>query len=206
MSARDDITTEQFMLFEEFLEHYDGARAEWMDGKVVLMSPVSIRHEKIRKFLLLLLEAYFALTKNGQIYGEPVVMRLASQNSAREPDLFVVLKGNIVPVHASYIDGPADIVIEIVSEATGGTDYGEKFLEYEAGGVGEYWIVDPLRQRVRISRRGEDDQFFTILDGSEGEYTTPALPKFTLDVALLWRDELPSFYEIGDMARRMMTQ
>jgi len=40
----------------------------------------------------------------------------------------------------TYPDGPADLAIEIVSEESRLRDRGEKFAEYEVGGVKEYWI------------------------------------------------------------------
>jgi Uma2 family endonuclease len=190
-----------------YLADYAQQYCEYVEGDIVAVRPVSLRHEQLRNWLRMVFQAHLSLIQAGIVLGSPFIMHVERfPMRRREPDLMIVLNDSLSLLLDTELAGPADIVIEIVSEATGGTDYGDKFLEYEAGGVGEYWIVDPLRQRVCISRRDEDGRFVTILDGSDGEYATPALPKFMLDVALLWHDELPSFYEIGDMARRMMTQ
>ena len=45
-----------------------------------------------------------------------------------------------------YLDGPADLVIEVVSPGNRGVDRGEKYVEYEQGGVPEYWLLDPERE------------------------------------------------------------
>lgn len=43
----------------------------------------------------------------------------------------------------TYLDGPADLVVGIVSPDSVGRDRGEKFYEYAQGGVPEYWLIDP---------------------------------------------------------------
>ena len=44
-------------------------------------------------------------------------------------------------VHRTYLDGPADLVVEIVSPESAGRDRGEKYYEYEAAGIPEYWLL-----------------------------------------------------------------
>ena len=46
------------MTYEEFLEWADGMNAEWVDGEVILMSPVSQAHQRILGFLLTLLHHF----------------------------------------------------------------------------------------------------------------------------------------------------
>lgn len=47
-------------------------------------------------------------------------------------------------IDADFADA-ADIVGEIVSKESGKRDRGEKFEEYDASGVREYWLIDPRR-------------------------------------------------------------
>ena len=48
------------------------------------------------------------------------------------------------------MNGAADICIEVISPESVIRDRGEKFEEYERGGVGEYWIFDYLRARSAL--------------------------------------------------------
>ena len=54
------------------------------------------------------------------------------------------------------MDGPADVVIEIISTGSRSTDRRTKFAEYEQLGVPEYWLIDPLRRQAEfyVYRKG----------------------------------------------------
>lgn len=66
----------------------------------------------------------------------------------REPDLLFLARENLDRLKAPYLEGPADLAVEIVSSESRLRDRGEKLAEYEAGGVREDWILDPGQQRV----------------------------------------------------------
>ena len=51
-------------------------------------------------------------------------------------------------MQATYLDGPADVVVEIISPESRLRDRGEKFAEYEMGGVREYWLIDSERHEA----------------------------------------------------------
>ncbi|MEJ7756097.1 MAG: Uma2 family endonuclease [Nocardioidaceae bacterium] len=52
----------------------------------------------------------------------------------------------------TYLDGAADLAIEIISPESIGRDRGEKFVEYEAAGIREYWLIDPERRQAEFYR------------------------------------------------------
>ncbi len=56
----------------------------------------------------------------------------------------------------THVDGTPDLVVEILSKSTGRRDRGIKKGRYEACGVREYWIVDPVGQTVEqyLQREG----------------------------------------------------
>lgn len=58
-----------------------------------------------------------------------------------------------VPGEVRYHD-PAGIalVIEVLSTSTAEVDHGEKYTEYEAAGIANYWIADPSRDTVQMWR------------------------------------------------------
>lgn len=47
-------------------------------------------------------------------------------------------------------NGAPDWVIEIVSPGSKSMDYFTKLFRYRTSGVREYWIVDPIKQRVTV--------------------------------------------------------
>jgi Uma2 family endonuclease len=192
---------------DDYMEHYAQHHYEWVEGVVIKMSPIHIRHYHLVDYLRLLLKFYFGLRPIGQVLGEPFVMRLpAFPNRRREPDLMVILDTNPHELKDTYMDGPADICIEVVSEGSISTDHGEKFEEYEKGGVPEYWIIDPLRAESRFYRLNRDGRYVRQELDDEGHYQTPALPGLVLDVTILWQENLPDAVEVVQAVREMLTE
>ncbi len=177
--------------FETYLEKYAADFHEWVQGGVVKMAPVSSKHDQITFYLRLLLETYFEMKPLGQVASSPFVMRLPGTVSAREPDIQVILNTNPSERTDTYMDGPADICIEVVSPESVERDHGEKFAEYEKGGVREYWIIDPLRDEGRFYRLDEAGRYRRHAEDEAGHYRTPQLPGLALHVPTLWQDSLP---------------
>lgn len=185
------------MTFEEFLAWCDGeTRAEWVDGEVVLMSPNSLSHQDIVGFLYRLLVAFVEARRLGRIWVAPVLMRIPTRPSGREPDIVFVASEHADRLHATYIDGPVDLAIEIVSPESDARDRGDKFVEYEGIRVPEYWMIDPLRQQAWFHQLGQDGHYHPGPIDRDGFYRSEALPGFRLRVDWLWRDPLPPVSEV----------
>ncbi len=177
---------------EDYMAHYAAQHCEWIEGAVIRMAPATLEHNDLLYYLYNLFSAYFELKPLGRVVGQPFVMRTeAFPNRRREPDLLIVLDSNPSELKDTYLDGPADICIEIVSSESAKRDHGEKFIEYEQGGVPEYWIIDPLRQEARLYRLNEAGVYTRQSEDGNDYYQTPALPGLLLHVPTLWQDKLP---------------
>jgi Uma2 family endonuclease len=177
--------------FDEYLEKYAGDFYEWVGGEVVKMSPVHDRHDALSRYFARLFEIYFELKSIGTIRQAPFVMKLESTERGREPDLQIILHTNANHLTPTYMDGPADIVIEIVSPESAARDHGEKLIEYEKGKIPEYWIIDPIHKEARFYRLDENGVYAPQNEDASGNYTTPALPDLVINVPELWQEELP---------------
>jgi Uma2 family endonuclease len=89
------------------------------------------------------------------------------------------------------LDGPADLVIEIASPDSVGRDRGTKFVEYEAAGVKEYWLIDPLRERAEFYQLDEEGFYRPVSLDVEGVYRSQVIPGFSLKIEWLWQEPLP---------------
>lgn len=188
---------------ETFIAEYAADFCEWVEGVVIQMAPVTEAHDWLTAFFRQWLDAYFALHPIGQVRQAPFVLRLESRSVSREPDLQIVLHGNAGQLTPTAMIGAADICLEIVSEESRARDYGDKFKDYEAAGVREYWIIDPLQQEASFYRLNTAGRYARqTLDG-QGQYITPLLPRFALPVALLWRDPKPDILAIVDIVRQV---
>jgi len=187
--------------WEEYMEHYAAHFCEWIGGTITQMSPVSKLHAEITQYLVMLFNAYFAHRPIGEVIAAPFVMRL---EKSREPDLQIILDSNPHETTPTYMDGPADIGIEVVSLESAPRDYGEKFVEYEKGGVREYWTIDPERKECRFFRLGENGLYASQLPDAEGNYHSPILPGLIIHAPTFWQTPLPDFLAIGRMMQEMV--
>lgn len=176
---------------------------EYVEGYVVdNMTGATLNHNAIVYFIYGMLDIYFALRPLGQVIGQPYQMRLpAFPNRRREPDLMVVLNAHQERLHQAYILGAPDICIEVVSVESSLRDTNEKLKEYEAGGVPEYWLIDPTLSEATFYRLDSAGVYQLQPHTAEGWYRTPTLPNFALPLEMLWRQRLPSLLEAGDWVR-----
>ena len=190
----------QKMTYEEFLAWADeDMLAEWVDGEVMMYTPASKRHQDIGGFLYEVLRAYARPRRLGEVVQAPFQMKL---EHGREPDLLFVTQEHLERLKETYLDGPADLVVEIISPESLERDRGAKFAEYEAGGVAEYWLLDPLRRWAEFYQLGEEGRYEIAFIGREGVYHSETLPGFWLRVEWLWQEPLPHpLRALGQIAR-----
>lgn len=180
------------MSYEEFLAWAkDDIHAEWVEGKVVLMSPISSRHQAIVIFLITILNLYVSDRNLGMIFTAPFQMRLRQPPRGREPDILFVAQANLGQITKQYLDGPADLAVEVISPESTGRDRGEKFYEYEMAGVREYWLIDPQREQVEFYQLDDQGHYTLALGGHTGQYTSLVIPGLMIDAAWLWQEPLP---------------
>ncbi len=177
--------------YEEFLRTCDeDAHVEWVDGEMVILTPASSRYQELLGFLLTVMGTYVEARGLGRVLSAPFQMYLAEQSRGREPDLLFITKERQHLLKETYLDGPADLVIEIVSPESRLRDRGEKLAEYETAGVREYWLIDPEERRADFYVLGDDGRYDRRRPEG-GRYRSGVLPGFELNLAWLWVEPLP---------------
>ena len=180
------------MSYEEFLEWTDeDVHAEWVDGEVTIMSPASNRHQLISRFLLMILQAYCEACDLGEVLAAPFQMKIATRPAGREPDVLFVAKENLNKLKPSYLDGGADVVVEIISPESQARDRGDKYYEYEKASIPEYWLIDPTRKQAEFYLLGEDGIYRLAPIDADGKFHSRALPELWLELKWLWQEPLP---------------
>lgn len=178
--------------YDEFLKrHTSGEHLEWVNGKVVPMSPVTNEHSELGAFLIMIMRLFVATLDLGTIRYEPYNMKTGYGLPGRSPDIFFVAKANLARLHDLYLDGPADLAVEIVSAGSRRMDRVTKFAEYEQGGVREYWILDPKRTERDFYVRDNNGKFQPVVIGADGIYRSTVLNGFWIKVDWLWQTPLP---------------
>ena len=162
---------------------------EYLDGRIIMHSPASDRHEDIFRFLITLLSAYLDEKGGAVVRGSRYPMRLDA-NWSPEPDLLVVREPETARMTRQRLEGPADLVVEIASDSDPGLDYREKLPRYREAGVEEIWIVDPFAKQVLAETKGPDGYESRTLPS--GRLDSAVVPGFWIEVDWLWAVKLPS--------------
>lgn len=146
----------QKMTLEEYLNYDDGTdtRYELENGELIKMPPESELDVRIASFLF----AFF-LKQNIPSYririGTEIVVS-GSRATTRYPDLMVLSEELATLLEGArrstiLLDMPPPLlVVEVVSPGQENRDYRYKRSEYAARGILEYWIVDPMQQKVTV--------------------------------------------------------
>jgi Uma2 family endonuclease len=189
-------STTTHVTFEEFLRlDLENPHVEWVNGEIVPMAPVSDAHQDIAGLLYATLRAYVERWDLGIVRHEPFQMKLGPGLPSRAPDILFVAKKRLSRVKKVYVDGPADLVIEVISPGSAAIDRGEKFNEYDEGGVREYWIVDSARRRADFYRRDRGALRAVVAD-DDNVYRSIAIKGLWIRTEWLWSRPLPKLLEI----------
>ncbi|MGB7710949.1 MAG: Uma2 family endonuclease [Microcoleus sp.] len=150
------IVASQKMSLEEYLNFDDGTdtRYELENGELIVMPPESELNRRIAMFLLV----YFAQQgiPSYRLTMKTEIVVNGSRATSRLPDLIVLSEELAIALEGSSrstitIDMPPPLlVVEVVSPHQENRDYRYKRSEYAARGIAEYWIVDPMQQRVTV--------------------------------------------------------
>jgi Uma2 family endonuclease len=201
-SLAEPITVDQTarcvsLSYDDFLNSsWGNSHVEWVEGKVVPMSPISREHSDVGLFLIRLLSQFVEGHQLGVVMYDPFQMKTGPELAGRAPDILFLANAHLDRLHANHLEGPADLVVEIISPASRAVDRGEKFYEYEQGGVPEYWLIDPHRKQAEFYQRSDDGIYHPIPADHQGIYRSRTLPGLWLKVAWLWQAPLPPLLDI----------
>ena len=168
----------------------EDVRAEWVDGEVVVMSPVNRIHNALNIWLLHVVGDFVEHHDLGEVFGIEMQLRLAEQQVRRNPDLFFVSKARLNLVKATYMEGAADLAMEIISPDSESRDWRDKYIDYEAAGVREYWVLDPSSKRLEAYTLTRARKY-KRLDETDGRVASKVLRGFHLRSDWVFRSPLP---------------
>ena len=151
-------TTEKIMSLQEFLNYDQDTDTgyELEDGRLLLMPTESEINRRIACFLF----AYFLQlgVSFSRLTMKTELVVMGSRTTVRVPDLMVLTE-----TLAQVMEGasrslitidmpPPEMVVEVVSpgQENQQRDYRYKRSQYQARGIPEYWIIDPIQQQITV--------------------------------------------------------
>ncbi len=184
--------------YEEFLREYDGQYAEYVDDEVIKPISVTQAHDLLIGFLRTILTFYTATKKLGRICGEPYQMKMIINGKikGREPDIFFVKTENFDRIGEKFFDGAADLIIEVISPESIIRDTQDKFEEYEAADVKEYWLIDSNRRTANFYGFDENGKYKMLPNSINGIFESRVIEGLWINTDWLWQEEVPNLMDI----------
>ena len=122
-------------------------KAEFINGEVIIHSPVAYEHEMVSSELHTLFNVYISINNLGRVTHEKLMISLTRNDY--EPDICFFKKEKASKFKEGQKLFPApDMVVEVLSRSTEKFDRGVKFEDYAFHNVKEYWIIDPRQKTI----------------------------------------------------------
>ncbi|HEX8396016.1 MAG TPA: Uma2 family endonuclease [Pyrinomonadaceae bacterium] len=187
------LTWEEYLRFGE-----ENTLAEWVDGRVIVLFSGSTKHQQIVGFLDRVIGFYIETHNLGQVFTAPYAMKLSKLRRGREPDLLFVSREREHLITKTFLDGAADLVVEVVSPESVERDSVQKFAEYEAAGIREYWLIDYTSQTAIFYQLDEKGQYQPA-ETTDGVFHSTVLPGFFIRENWLWQERLHTFEALREL-------
>ncbi len=127
---------------EQFVNDLDeDTKAEFINGRVVVHSPVRLVHLKVGFFVTNLLGNFVMLRGLGKVFSEKCFVRC--HRNDYEPDVCFFSQAKCAGwENDKLFFPPPDLIVEVLSPSTERNDRTVKMQDYALHRVGEYWIMD----------------------------------------------------------------
>jgi Uma2 family endonuclease len=163
----------------------DGRRYEVHEGELAVTPAPGPVHQELIGNLFALLHAHVKDRRLGKVFLSPIDCVL-DDTTVVQPDLLYVEARRLSIVSRRGIEGPPDLVVEVLSPSTLQIDRTVKLQLYGRHGVPHYWIADIDRRVIEaFALAGGAYEIAARLEGTH----PAALPPFTdlaLGPALVW--------------------
>lgn len=160
----------------------DGRRYEIVEGEIYVTPAANTHHQDIVGLVFRRIADHVEHHGGGRVFVAPYDVVLSPTNVV-EPDVLFVADADTHRVTEANLQGPPTLAVEVLSDPR--HDRVRKRALYAKFGVKEYWIIDPIGERVEVYRlEGDRYPTPTILEAGD-TLTTDLLPALSIDVAAL---------------------
>ena len=157
----------------------DGFRHEIIEGEEFMTPSPNLDHQAVVGNIFRIVANHVLSLKLGRVFVAPTDV-LLSEHDMVEPDVVFVAEKNLSILKEKNIQGPPDLVVEVLSPSTAAQDRGPKLGLYDRAGVREYWIVDLSGRTVEVREFGSPRRTRVYQEGQSFE--TAILPGLVVRV------------------------
>lgn len=170
----------------DYLNLPEYPRYELIKGDFLLTPSPTFRHQVIAANIGAALRAWIKGGGLGVVVHAPMDVIL-SDETVVQPDVIAILNANRHIIH-ERIEGPPDLVVEILSPITKERDLTVKRKLYARHGVREYWIVDGDCRTIEVNEWTSGGYLSVGLFTWSETLHSPLLPGFELPVQAAFED------------------
>lgn len=146
---------EKYTVADYYKMDFSDKRTELINGSIINMSPSpSIIHQRLSGEISFAIKSYIKGNHGKCVVFEAPTDVMLYNDTIVIPDIFVTC--NPENFDKQKYNGAPDWIIEIVSPSNSSHDYINKLYLYKESGVREYWIVDPMEEKVIVYRFSEE--------------------------------------------------
>ena len=165
----------------------DAEKVEFINGEIVIHSPVMKEHNDANCLLVNLMGNYVRKHQLGYVGVEKVMITLERNDYEPAICFFGNKKAKGFKEGQSLFPAP-DFVVEILSKGTKKNDRTIKFKDYAANGVGEYLMIDPIKKVVELYRLNKAKNYELILKSDTGILKSKVIAGFAIDIEAIFDD------------------
>jgi Uma2 family endonuclease len=167
--------------YEDYLKLPEYERYELIEGEL-LMTPSPVPgHQRISGKLEFALRKFVSEHDLGEIFDAPCDVHLSDEDVV-QPDILFISKERLSIIGEKNIQGPPDLVIEIISKSSAYRDFVQKKKLYAKSGVKEYWIVIPEENAVEIYFLKDNAYSLYKAYGIGDKFESPLLRDFVMEL------------------------
>lgn len=133
-----------------------GGKMELVDGVVRVMSPVGLEHGEVAGLIYDALRDFARKHRLGRVTHETGFRLRRRPDRVLAPDVSVLFEARRPRTRErreSFVEGPPDLAVEVVSPSDRQRDVLEKVGQYLDGATPRVWVVRPRRQTVTVYRQ-----------------------------------------------------
>ncbi len=175
------------LTYDDYVDFPETDRWELIDGEAYVVPAPNTKHQRVLLRLLFEIQLHLRGHGGGEVFVAPFDVVL-SPHDVLQPDVIFVAQADEDVLTEANIKGTPTWVIEVLSPSHPVRDRKLKLARYERFKVPEYWIVDPIADRIEVYRL-QGDSYPPASIVAAPDVATPLSPTgFSVDLDALFAD------------------
>ncbi|HAP93624.1 MAG TPA: Uma2 family endonuclease [Desulfotomaculum sp.] len=183
MSTETGIKQHLMFTYEDYCLLPEDRRVELIGGDFYLVPSPSVIHQRVAANIEDILRDFVVENKLGEVLDAPLDIVLTPYDVV-QPDVMFISNERRSIVTDENIQGPPDLVVEILSPSTGVRDRTIKKKLYARSGVRELWLVNAAVQVIEVFdlETGEEVPPAVYARGRESVLVSKVLPGLRVEL------------------------